>query len=191
MSDISKKYQEILDGLDKNVKDKNELNLLKSQISELIVFYTDLLNRAAYVEENLGKVDRNIRKLSKRIDNIEEDIYIDSDEDVETLEELGEDQMHDNDFEFEITCPYCNYEFITDSSFRNETSVRCPKCKKTIQLDWNSEEVCDGECDSCKSHCYEEKKDENSNMAVKEDETKYNVEIKKEEDKHNDNEDDM
>lgn len=195
MADISKKYQEILHGLEKNVKDKNELNLLKSQISELVVFYTDIINKTAFIEDSINKVDRNIKRLADRIENIEYDIYIDNDEnDVEKLEELGEDQMHDNDFEFEITCPYCDYEFLTDSSSKNQNAIRCPKCKKIIQLDWHSEEVCNGECSSCESHCYDEGNENKAEESVAEDSADYNVEVKQEDEEkkqEDNNEDDM
>lgn len=196
MADISKKYQEILEGLERNIKDPNELSLLKSQISELVVFYTDMINKTVFIEDSINKVDRNIRRLADRIENIEEDIYIDSDESENSkLEELGEDQMHDNDFEFEITCPYCDYEFITDSSSRNKIAIRCPKCKKIIQLDWHSEEVCNGECSSCESRCYnEEEKAGEENNSVAEENTEYNVEVKQEDEqkkKDDNNEDDM
>ena len=46
--------------------------------------------------------------------------------------------MHDNDYEFEITCPYCNYDFIADNSYINKVQIPCPKCKRIIDLDWSS-----------------------------------------------------
>ena len=180
MSDLSKKYQEILEGLEKNVQDKNELNLLKSQLSELVVYFTDMISKTNDMEENIGKVDRNIRRLSRRLDIIEEDIYVDPEED--TLEQLGSDQMHDNDFEFEITCPYCNYEFITDNSFKNEKAIKCPKCLKTIELDWGNDETSYG-------------REEINKDSVAEDEADYKVEVNPPTDEdiedENKNDDDM
>ena len=139
MSDFNKKYQELISELEKSIKDKNELNQIKGILSELVIFLTDRVSKSVEMESDINKIDRNVRRLQKRIEEIEEDIYVDIDEDVESLEKLGYDQMHDHDYEFEIICPYCDYEFITDNSYKNNSTIKCPKCKKIIELDWNFE----------------------------------------------------
>ena len=55
---------------------------------------------------------------------IEQDIYIDEDEEDDDDEnhdcecgdecEFCSDKMHDNDYEFEIACPYCGYELLQE-----------------------------------------------------------------------------
>lgn len=190
MADLNKKYQQLIEILEKSIKDKNDLNLVKSELSDLIIYFTDMVNKSVEMENNLIKVDNNIRKLERRLETIEDDIYVDSE--TEKLEEFGTDQMHDNDYEFEITCPYCDFEFLTDASYNNEKSVECPKCHKTIELEWNNSETCYGDCHSCGSHCY----DEDEEKSIAEDENDYKVDVKPaDEDSHkkdkNDNEDDM
>ena len=43
-----------------------------------------------------------------------------------------------DNFDFEITCPYCNYEFFVDID-ENKTEIECPECKNTIELDWSGD----------------------------------------------------
>ena len=206
MAELSKKYQDIINELEKNIKDSNELNRIKGQLSELVIYFTDAISKSAEMESNLIKLDKNLRKLQRRIDYIEDDIYIDSNEELDQLDELGSDQMHDHDYEFEITCPYCDYEFITDSSYKYEKTIICPKCNKTIELDWNIDEPCSENCNSCSSHCNykDEEKEENNiktNKEVAEDEEKYSVDVKppkkdeknnrSKEEKKDNNDDDM
>lgn len=175
MSDFNKKYQEIINELEKNVKDVSELNLIKGKLSELVIYLTDMISKSVEMENNVGKIDRNIKRLQRRIEDIENDIYMDSDELVDELEEIGYDQMHDNDYEFEITCPYCDYEFITDNSYKNQVTIRCPKCGKMIELDWNIEE----NSDSSNEFYYDEDKNKEEKIGkISEKNEKYSVDVK-------------
>ena len=85
-------------------------------------------------------------KMQQVIDNIEKDIY------------------SEDGFDFEIVCPYCNYEFIIDMD-ENKTEVTCPECSNTIELDWSGdideeENNCSGHCSGC-SGCGNVNDDEN------------------------------
>ena len=124
----------------------------------------------------------NIEKEIK--DKIEQENIITNDE--EENEYSSNDQMHDNDmaydeeFEFEIKCPYCNYEFVVGQDADLKDEIECPKCHKEIELDWD--DYCDGECDHCASICYDEDLESVSedtleaSNSIREDETKYNAE---------------
>ena len=70
------------------------------------------------------EIENKISKLEKVIDKIESDIYM------------------EDDFDFEIVCPYCNHEFIVDIS-DGKTEVTCPDCENVIELDWT------GDLDGC------------------------------------------
>lgn len=200
MSELNKKYHAILSELDKNIQDTNALNRIKGNLSELVIYFTDMINKFIEMEKRIEKTERNLRSTQKRIDSIEQDIYVDSDSEFDDFNEFGFDQMHDNDYEFEITCPYCNFEFITDDSNKNQNSIKCPKCKKTIELDWNIDESCYGNCNSCGSHCYyDEDESEAHEKIAAEDNDDYSVDVKppkekgknKEKPKDNNNDDDM
>ena len=67
--------------------------------------------------------------------------------------------------DFEIVCPYCNYEFVIDVD-ENKTEVECPECQNVIELDWtgdidgedNDLGECMGNCHGC--HGCEEEENE-------------------------------
>ena len=95
---------------------------------------------------NANEIETEMNKLKTIVDHIEKDIY---DEDG---------------FDFEIVCPYCNYEFVIDVD-DNKTEVQCPECKNIIELDWNGgedEEGCNGSCHGC-SGC-DDVEDEDDDM---------------------------
>ena len=71
-----------------------------------------------------------------------------------------ERMVEDNDYEFDITCPYCDSEFVIDLSDGTKNKVICPECNKTIELDWNEESNgCSHNCGGC-SNCEDKEKNE-------------------------------
>lgn len=42
----------------------------------------------------------------------------------------------DDEFDFEIVCPYCDNEFLIDINGEN-SKIECPKCNNVIELDWS------------------------------------------------------
>ena len=97
MANLKKKLNEILEDLEKNIKDKEELEYVKSQVYNISLLFLDEIDKLA--ELNLGRlnvmIDRE-KELSKRIvtmekmiDNIQKEMYISP------------------DCDFEIICPYC------------------------------------------------------------------------------------
>ncbi len=164
MSDIKGKYKKILEDLESNIKDKEDLAIAKEKFMELTVVFMDIVDRLTYltderikdIEEKQIEINNRINNVQSIVDGIEEDIY---DEDEEG-------------YEFEIVCPYCNYEFTTDITDEEKDEIKCPQCNNIIELDWNSDEEysCSGNC----SHCHGEE--------VAEDDEKY----KNKEDKNED-----
>jgi len=53
---------------------------------------------------------------------------------------------------FEIVCPYCEYEFVIDAN-EDKKEVECPECKNIIELDWSGnldeDDECSGHCHGC------------------------------------------
>lgn len=92
----------------------------------------NLLKEMKEIKENQKIMTEKMIKMQQVIDHIESDIY------------------SNEDFDFEIVCPYCEYEFVIDvDEDRNE--VECPKCKNIIELDWSGD-LC--EDDECSGHCH-------------------------------------
>ena len=149
----------------------------------------EVLKKLAQLEEGQKKLAKRIKKLQRDIANIEEDIYIDDDDDDDDDDDYhtdddNDDIFNDEECEFEITCPYCGFEFIADDNSKGKEQVKCPKCHKTIELDWD---MCDGSCENC-GNC-----DHHEELNVAEDEDSYsNNEKQDNKDKpEQNNEDDM
>lgn len=132
MTDLKKRFNNILQDIEKNVTNKEDLDYIKTQVYNISLLFLDELDKLA--EINLNRlntmVDREkeleakIESMEKIIDKLEKEVY-----------------SSDEDSDFEIVCPYCNSEFIEDFSNGIKYEVRCPECDNLIELDWNEEEL--------------------------------------------------
>ena len=86
-----------------------------------------------------------VKKLESRVTELEERL-----ERIVNIMEHIESDIYDDDFDFEIVCPYCNHEFVVDFD-ENTTEITCPECENKIELDWSCD--CDDEHDDCSGHC--------------------------------------
>ena len=144
MSDIKGKYKKILEDLENNIKDPEDLIYTKEKFMELTLIFMDIIDRLTAltdarikeIEDKQQEINNKINNVQSLVDEIEGDIY-----------------ENDGDYEFEIVCPYCNYEFTTDMDDEEKDEIKCPNCNNIIELDWNNEEegACDGNC----SHCFD------------------------------------
>ena len=121
MSLLKNEYKSFLDDIEKNIKDKDDLEYIKQRFSafmdvvlnqmDSIMNYKD--EKINELEKMQNELDARMAKMQQVIDHIEKDIY---DEDG---------------FDFEIVCPYCNYEFVIDLD-ENKSEIECPECKNKI-----------------------------------------------------------
>ena len=121
---ISKKYEEIIKKLENKITDKDILEFVKNQISDLTLSYT------SDIENNIKKYERKIDKLEDKITNIEN-----------LVTKIEKDFIEDAvplDLE-PITCPYCNFNFLIEYD-SSKTEMRCPECDNIISLDWGDDE---------------------------------------------------
>ena len=195
-------FAKILSDLEKEIKDKHDLEIAKNKLLEVSIMFIDITNRALDNSSQYEMLSKQIESMQKSLKRIEQDIYIDEDEENEEDEYDYGDQMHDNDikynddFEFEIQCPYCNYEFVLGQDADLKDEIECPKCHKQIELDWD--DYCDGECDHCASICYDENLEnvsdesesssQESDNVIREDEVEYKAENQNESDQANNKE---
>ncbi len=165
MANLKKRFNEILQDIEKNIQNKEDLDYIKSQVYNISLLFLDEIDKLA--ELNLGRLNvmidrekeltKRIATMEKVINNIEKEMYISP------------------ECDFEIICPYCNTEFTEDFSDGFKHEVRCPECDNLIELDWHDdscENECDGSCHKCEEEYEEEENDD-------------------EEDNENENEDDM
>ena len=152
MGTIKTEYKSFLDDIEKNIKDKEDLEYIKKRFASFVDVMLDQIDyildykkdEISKLEETQKELETNMKKIQQVVDNIERDIY-------------------DDDFDFEIICPYCNYEFFIDVD-ENKTEVECPECGNMIELDWSGGDTeddqnnCNGNCQGC-SGCEDEDDD--------------------------------
>ena len=145
MGDFSKKFQDIMNDIEKNIKDEHELDYINKKITEISMLHLGVIeeladvikNKMDVIEKKQDSIEKKIGKIESSVNGIENDMY-------------------ENGFEFEIICPYCNNEFVADVESKSE--IRCPECQNVIELDWNGGEEmhsCSGHCSGCSSKCGE------------------------------------
>lgn len=159
MSVLSDNYKRIISEIEGKLSNPEELEFVKEKISELSMLFMDMMDSFAekadekikQIEEKQKQIEAKMDEVESAVNEIESDIY---------TEEEGS-------FDFEIVCPYCNYEFVAEINGKNE--IACPECNNMIELDWNDEEEegCSGHCSSC--HGCEEDDFEEENEDEEED----------------------
>ncbi len=128
MSELSKKYSDIMTEIENKITNEEDLKFVKNKISELSIIFIDVIDRMSEVVEeritNLEQSQRNVEnkitKIQSSMDSIEQDIYND-------------------DSEIEITCPYCNSDFLAEFNEEAENEIECPECHNVIELDLNAD----------------------------------------------------
>ena len=154
MGTLKNEYKSFLDDVEKNIQDEKDLTYIKERFTKFLDSMLEQMDKFMdYKKDEIEKIEKTQKELNQKlekmqqvIDNIEKDIY------------------SDEGFDFEIICPYCNYEFIIDVD-ENKTEIKCPECHNTIELDWTGniddeeEGGCLGQCGGC-SGCGKQEIDE-------------------------------
>ena len=127
MSELSKKYREILDQIDNKITNKEDLEFVKSKISEISIIFIDIIDRMSEViEERIVDIEKSQKNVEDRLAKVQGVI--------DTIEQ----DMYGEDVDIEITCPYCNNEFVTEFNEDEENEIECPECHNIIELDINA-----------------------------------------------------
>lgn len=150
MSKLQDNFNAIIAKIEERITNPEELEFIKQQIADISILYIDELNkiidlserRVNQVYENQKILEKKLTDLEKGMSTIEKELFV------------------EDDYDFEIVCPYCNYEFLTDIN-SNKKEIECPECHNMIELDWNGEEneCADGHCSTCNG-CAHEQEDE-------------------------------
>ncbi len=148
MSQLQDKFNAIISEIEERITDVDELIFIKQKIADISMMYINELDkimeisqkRVNQVYENQKMLEKKMSELEKGMNTIEKELFV------------------EDEYDFEIVCPYCNYEFLTDLN-SDKKEVECPECHNTIELDWNQEEHdCSGHCGGC-SGCDSEEQD--------------------------------
>ena len=141
MSNLNDEYEKIISKIESSITDEKELQTVKDEIAKLTILFINTVDKVVeYSEEKLNNVEikyedleEKMNILQNKMSKIEKDIY-----------------EEDDDFEFDVICPYCNHQFVTDIDLELNSEIKCPECKNIIELDWNED---DCEDESCKGNC--------------------------------------
>ncbi len=164
MTDLNKEYKKIIAELDENISNSEDLEYAKNQMYKLSMMFIDEMEaitgkyeeKINVLAQKQAKLEDKMKSIQKVVNNIEKDIY---DGDLEDEEDT---------YDFQIMCPYCNYEFVVEMDNMKE-EVTCPECKNIIELEWdgNEEPECSGNCQHCQG--YEEINEDNEENTTEED----------------------
>ena len=143
MESIKNEYKSFLDDIEKNIKNKEDLEYIKKRLSSFVDVIVEKVDDIAnyrkeeieQLEERQNEIEEKMSKMQGIIDNIKKDIYA------------------EEGFDFEIVCPYCENEFIIDVD-ENKTEVECPECNNVIELDWTGNVDEEPEHDACNGSCH-------------------------------------
>ncbi len=143
MAELSKRFQEIMNDIQKNIKDEKELEYVNKKITELSMLYVESMEQmASILKDKIENVEKSQKSIEAKLNTMQSSI-------------TGiENDIYEEGYDFEIICPYCNTEFVADIESKNE--IKCPECQNTIELDWTGGEEqnqCSGHCTSCNSRC--------------------------------------
>ncbi len=152
MSKLQEDFNAIIAKIEERITDEELLNFLKQQIADISMLYINELNkvmdlserRVNQVVENQRVLEKKQQELEMALNNMEKELFVSEEE-----------------YDFEIVCPYCNHEFVSDIG-SDIKEVECPECHNTIELDWNQEgeDECGGHCGSCGGCEHEEEVEE-------------------------------
>ena len=132
MANLKKRLNEILSELDENIKNKEDLEYVKSQIYNISLLFLDEIDKLA--ELNLGRLNVMIereKELAKRVTTMER-----------IIKNIEKEMTIEQECDFEIICPYCNTDFVEDFTNGYKHEVKCPECDNVIELDWHEENNC-------------------------------------------------
>lgn len=143
MGSIKNEYKSFLDDIEKNIKNKEDLEYIKKRLSSFVDVIVEKVDDIAnyrkeeieQLEERQNEIEEKMSKMQGIIDNIEKDIYA------------------EEGFDFEIVCPYCENEFLIDVD-ENKTEVECPECNNVIELDWTGNVDEEPDNDGCNGNCH-------------------------------------
>lgn len=156
MSKFSEKYVKILNEIDEHISDEEEKKYVLKKVSELSCFYMDIIDRITSANsKRMDDLEKYQDELEERLDKI-----------LNTVNLIKKDIYEDEDYDFEIVCPYCNHEFVADVEEELKEEIECPECHNIIELDWDGDDDgCSGYCSSCGHHdkCNDEEENEDDN----------------------------
>lgn len=132
IKEICDEMKKFVNDLEKNISNKEELkNVLERTETFFDKIFKELNKYVDDEERKISDIKNKQKKQDKRMDEIESKMeYID-----DNIDNIYND-LYEEESEFRIVCPYCNYEFSADVD-ENVNEILCPECNNPIELDWS------------------------------------------------------
>ena len=104
MGILKNEYKSFLDDIEKNVKNKEDLEYVKKRFASFLDIVLDQIDYVMdYKKDEIAKLENTQNQLVSQINQMQE-----------VIDHIEKDIYSEDGFDFEIVCPYCNYEFIID-----------------------------------------------------------------------------
>ena len=150
MADLNNKFKQILSDIEENLKNKEDLEYVKTQIFKLYNMFFDevskieetVATKMETISEAEAHLQEKVEKLENKLHSMEKELFIE-----------------DEESDFSITCPYCNNEFIVDYDELKD-DIKCPECDNIIELDWGDDCGEHSGCGHDCSHCNHDEEDD-------------------------------
>ena len=144
MSTISDKYADIFEDIIDHISKEEEKDYATHKLNELTSLFLDMIEKATKLNgERIDDLEESQKKLKKKFDKM-----------YETLQLIKKEIYEDEDYDFEIVCPYCSHEFVASLEDELKEEIECPECHNIIELDWDGEEEENNEPSGCTGHCH-------------------------------------
>ncbi len=125
MNKLKDEYNSFLKDIEKNINNKEDLKYIKTRFEKLTNVISDYYELNNYKENTrLDSIEEKQNNMINKLDEIES-----------RINKIQSEFYSEGDFDIEIVCPYCDYEFIADINEDNE-EINCPNCNNLIELDW-------------------------------------------------------
>lgn len=155
MEELQKKIRTIINEVEEKLSNKEDIEFAKTKILELYEAFSDELenlsnkwnDKVDVITAKYSLLEAKVEEVENVLGKIKSDIYINDKE----------------EYDLDITCPYCDAEFSIDMSDELQEEVTCPACNNIIELDWNDDE-CGHDCSGCHHDCDHEHNDEDEDM---------------------------
>jgi len=163
MSALQDKFNAIVKKIENRIEDKELLDFVKQQVADISILFIDQLDKVVDLSQSrLDELIEHEKEITKKVVQLEQ-----------SVRNMEREFFVDESCDFEIVCPYCNYEFVSDFSQSLKEEVECPECHNIIELDWNNQDdahECLGHCCSCDSECGQEEEETQDDDDSKQDE---------------------
>ncbi|MFR3919744.1 MAG: hypothetical protein ACLTXD_01120 [Clostridia bacterium] len=142
MSGLNDKYNQILLDIEEHISNEDEKKYVVEKVEKLSSLYMDLVDRITRMDdERIEKLEEKQEKIINVLSKLQESVNL-----------IKSDIYEDDNYDFEIVCPYCNHEFVADIESELKEEIECPECHNIIELDWDGEE--ENSCSACHGgHC--------------------------------------